>query len=142
MWFWWFVAQLAIDPMMINCRLWKPISQFHTFQHPNGQMGITCLRIIWFQNLNHHYKWENVYFSNIPITQFWPCAQKSLILTEWVTFCLYLLNCVIKNNMLGLWNEPWNTGLSKVKNNHDNVSPEGYAIQWPMSNNQAVKYSH
>ncbi len=56
------------------------------FSIPNGQMGITSLRIIQFQNFNHHYKWENVNFNNIPKTQFSPCAQKSLIWTEWVTY--------------------------------------------------------
>ncbi len=73
---------------MIHCKLWKPISPFHMFQYPNGQLDITSLylRIIRFQNFYHHYKWENVYFCDIPRTQFWPCAQKSLILTEWVSF--------------------------------------------------------
>ncbi len=78
------VILMIICPM-INCKLWKLISPFHTFQYPNGQMGITSHRIIHFQNVNHHHysQWENVYF--ISITQIWPCAQKSLILTEWVT---------------------------------------------------------
>ena len=64
---------------------WKQISSFHTFLYSKGQLGITSLRIAQFQNVNHQYKWENVFFNNIPRTQFWPCAQKSLILTEWVT---------------------------------------------------------
>ncbi len=37
---------------------------------------------------NHHYKWENVYFNNIPRNQFWSCTQKSLMLTTWITFDL------------------------------------------------------
>ncbi len=66
-------------------KLWKPISPFHPFQYSKGQMGIISLRIVKFQNFSHHYKWKNVYFNNIPITQLWPCAQKSHILTKWVT---------------------------------------------------------
>ena len=43
----------------------------------NGQVGITFLRIIRFQNFNHHYKWENVYFRNIPITELTMCTEES-----------------------------------------------------------------
>ncbi len=71
---------------MINPKLWKLISPFHTFQYPKGHVDIISLRIVRFQNFNHHYKWENVYLNNISRTQFWPCAHKSLILTEWVAF--------------------------------------------------------
>ncbi len=71
--FWWFLAQLAIDAM-INPKLWKPISPFHTFQYPKGQMGTTSPRIVWFQNVDHHYKWENVCFNNIQKTV---CTEES-----------------------------------------------------------------
>ena len=80
--FWWFLAQLTIDLIMINRKLLKLISPFHTFQYPKGQIGITSLWFIRLQNFNHHYKWENVYFCDIPRTQFWPCAQNSFILTD------------------------------------------------------------
>ncbi len=76
------MAQLAIDPL-INPKLRKPIGDFsisYFFKYSKGQMGITSLTIVKFQNCNHHYRWENVYFNNIQITQFWRCAQKSLIL--------------------------------------------------------------
>ncbi len=59
-----FLAQLAMDPI-INTKLWKTISSFHTFQYLNGQKGITSLMIDQFQNFNYYYKWENVYVNNI-----------------------------------------------------------------------------
>ncbi len=57
---------MAKDPM-INP---KPISPFHTFKYPKGQMGSTSLGILQDKNINHHCKWKNVYFNNIPKTQF------------------------------------------------------------------------
>ena len=82
-WFWWILAQWAIK-LMRNPKLWQFSISY--FSIPKGQMDITSLTIVRFQNLNHHYKWENVYIHHIPKTWFWPCAQKSLILTAWVTY--------------------------------------------------------
>ena len=59
------------------------IAQFHIFLHPKGQISITSLRIVCLRNFNHLYKWENVYYNNIPKPQFWLCAQKSLILSRY-----------------------------------------------------------
>ena len=58
------------------------------FSIPKGQMCITLLRIGRFQNFNHHYKWENVYFNNIPKPQFdhvhrsvsfWQCGSHIMV---------------------------------------------------------------
>ena len=66
--FWWLLAQLAIYLMINSINFESRCLHFTFFNTPNfkGHMGITSLRIL-------------------PWTQFRPCAQKSLILTEWVT---------------------------------------------------------
>ena len=76
---------LKIGPFT-NPKLWKPISPFYTFHYHDVQVGVTSRRIVRFQKFKHHYKRENVYFNIIPKTQIRPCAQKSLILTAWVTY--------------------------------------------------------
>ena len=78
---------LKIGPFT-NPKLWKPISPFYTFHYHDVQVGVTSRRIVRFQKFKHHYKRENVYFNIIPKTQIRPCAQKSLILTAWVTYRL------------------------------------------------------
>ena len=94
---------------MINLKLWKPISPFHTFQYPKGQMGITLLRIVRFQNFNHHYKWENACFNETPKTQFsteeshfdrmghkWNMKQITL-------FCLFLMILLMELAKTPFW---------------------------------------
>ena len=105
---WWFLDQLGIDSM-INSKLWNLISQFHTIQYPKGQISINSLRTVQFKNVNHHYNWENVYLNNIPKPQFWG-VQKSLILSEWITYRLFAVVKLILS--YGQKYEPRSTFLS------------------------------
>ena len=43
-------------------------------------MAISLHRNMQLQKVNHHFRSNIVYFQNWPITHFWICAQKSLIL--------------------------------------------------------------
>ncbi len=66
-WFWDFLQNLNYCLRVLNVKVldWNFKHKWCTFQYPKGQMGKTSLKIVRFQNFNHHYKWENVYFNII-----------------------------------------------------------------------------
>ena len=74
------LARFAVN-QMINHKLWKPISSLHVILsipwRSNGHNFASDFKI----SITIINGWIMWYFNEISRTQFWPCAQKSLILT-------------------------------------------------------------